>query len=99
MDMDELALLHKALSVPARLRILQLIAGRPRCVNNITRAMEISQPAVSQHLAVLKQVDLAIPERRGYRIHYSVNRERLTELREAMATFPGTLGERAGTDV
>ncbi len=99
MTVEELALLHKALSVPARLRILELIAERPRCVNNITQAMSISQPAVSQHLAVLRRANLAIPERRGYRTHYSANAERLAEFRRAMAAFAREQSEKAHADV
>ena len=88
MDLDELALVHKALSVPARLRILLMIAERPLCVNAITRSMDISQPSVSQHLAVLRHAGLVSVNRRGYKVHYSINRAKLGEFRKASAAFP-----------
>ncbi len=89
MNEEELARLHKALSVPVRLQILKLIAGRPLCVNAITRRLSISQPAVSQHLGVLRQAGLVSGEKSGYLVHYRLNRLRLEELRQAMAGFPG----------
>jgi DNA-binding transcriptional ArsR family regulator len=88
MKQEELARLHKALSIPVRLKILELIAGRPRCVNAITHSLTISQPAVSQHLAVLRRAGLVTGEKQGYMVHYAINRERLGELRRAMDEFP-----------
>ena len=96
MEIEELALLHKALSVPARLRILALIADRPRCVNSITQCMDISQPSVSQHLAVLRAAGLVTGRRHGYMTHYCANAERLRELQKAMEAFPDS--HRSGGD-
>ena len=87
MKMDELAGLHKALSVPVRLTILELVGVRSLCVNAITRRLEISQPAVSQHLAVLKRVGLVSSTKHGYMVHYTLNRKRLQEFRQAMDRF------------
>lgn len=87
MDKNELAGAYKALSVPARLKILELIAGRPLCVNAITSFLEISQPAVSQHLAVLRNAGLVSGTRQGYMVHYRVNRQRLEELRRSLDIF------------
>jgi len=96
MNEKELALLHKALSVPVRLEIIKLIANRPLCVKAITRFLSISQPAVSQHLAVLRQAGLVTGEKRGYMVHYSFNRSRFEDLKKAMGSFPEeSLGEAA----
>jgi DNA-binding transcriptional ArsR family regulator len=88
MNEEELARLHKALSVPVRLEILKLLAGRTLCVNAITRFLAISQPAVSQHLAVLRQAGLVRGQKSGYMVHYSLSPERLEEFRQAVAGFP-----------
>ena len=88
MNEEELARLHKALSVPVRLEILRRIAERPLCVNAITGLLRVSQPAVSQHLAVLRQAGLVRGEKSGYMVHYSLNRERLQEFRKAVERFP-----------
>ncbi len=89
MNFDELAQLHKAVSVPVRLQILKLISGRSLCVNAITGFLEISQPAVSQHLAILRYAGLVVGEKSGYRVHYRLNSERLEEFRRTISTFPG----------
>ena len=88
MNREELAQLHKALSVPVRLQILGLLAERSLCVNAITGSLHISQPAVSQHLAVLRRVGLVRGDKSGYRVHYSLDRVRLQEFRQAVAGFP-----------
>jgi len=90
MNIEQLAKLHKALSVPVRLKILELIGERPLCVNAITRCLEISQPAVSQHLAVLRHAGLVSSTKQGYTVHYKLVRERLEELREALDLFPAS---------
>ena len=87
MNTEELAQLHKSLSVPVRLRILSLISEQALCVNAITRYLQISQPAVSQHLAVLRRAGLVKGDKQGYMVHYSLNRARLDEFRQAVSDF------------
>ena len=94
MNREELARLHKALSVPVRLEILGLLAERPLCVNAITGFLRISQPAVSQHLAVLRRAGLVRGDKSGYMVHYSLDRARLQEFRQAMAGFPDEIPAR-----
>jgi len=87
MDIEELAQIHKALSVPVRLRILTLISEKSLCVNAITRFLQISQPAVSQHLAVLRHSGLVKRDKQGYMVHYTLNQSRLDEFNQAAAGF------------
>lgn len=66
----------KALSDPTRLKIFRTLASSPEkklCVGSIAQKVDVTQPAVSQHLRVLKQVGLVTPNREGFRVHYSVN--------------------------
>ena len=54
----------------------------------------VTQPAVSQHLRVLKGVGLVNGKRQGYHIHYSVNSEALEHCRDlvtAVLSTPGTV--------
>ncbi|MDC7218959.1 MAG: metalloregulator ArsR/SmtB family transcription factor [Spirochaetales bacterium] len=64
----------KALGDETRLKILRIIGiGDNRlCVGAIARQLAVSQPAVSQHLKILKNAGLVRAEREGYHIHYSV---------------------------
>ena len=77
----EQAELFAALADPTRLKLVQILCRQNppgcRCVNNLSQLLGISQPAVSQHLRVLKSVGLVVGERRGFRIHYLIDPEGL----------------------
>ena len=47
-----------ALSEPNRLRIVELLRGGPRSVNEIVERLSLSQPLVSKHLRVLREAGL-----------------------------------------
>jgi len=65
----------KALSDSNRLKIFMLLSRRTLCVNALVRCLDISQPAVSQHLRILREAGLIKAEKRGYWIHYSANKK------------------------
>ena len=58
MTEKEILKIYKALSVDSRLQILKLIKDKDLCVNAITKKLNITQPAVSQHLSILKKAGL-----------------------------------------
>jgi len=76
-ELDRLVRVYRALGDRTRLRLVTLLAGlQPGdalCVNVLVAELGVSQPAVSQHLAVLRAADLVIGERRGYHVHYRLN--------------------------
>jgi DNA-binding transcriptional ArsR family regulator len=47
-----------ALAEPSRLRIVELLRGGPRAVNDLVERLELNQPQVSKHLRVLKEAGL-----------------------------------------
>ena len=63
-----------------RRTILEQIVKAPRSVGEIAQGLPISQPAVSQHLKVLKEADLVQEERVGTRRIYHANSAALGEL-------------------
>ncbi len=68
--MDEV---FKALGDPTRLRIVQLLAQHGEvCVCIIVNELEMNQPAVSHHMAKLKQAGLLNSRKDGQWIHYSL---------------------------
>ena len=73
-----LALL-KALSNDTRWQILELLKRRPFCVNALVCHLEVSQPAVSQHLKILEHAGLVWGEKVGLQVHYELVPERLDE--------------------
>jgi DNA-binding transcriptional ArsR family regulator len=84
METAELAEALKALAAPSRLKIMELLQSHPYCVRALTVRLDISQPAVSQHLAVLKRAGLVEADREGTMVHYRVNPERFEDVVKAL---------------
>jgi DNA-binding transcriptional ArsR family regulator len=64
---------YRAISDPTRRRILDLLADRERPVKDLIRRLSMSQPAVSQHLRVLRDAGLVRLRREGRTHVYSVH--------------------------
>jgi ArsR family transcriptional regulator len=92
--MFELARFFKALGDETRLQLVVLLTqqepGEALCVNRLAGELGTTASNVSQHLRVLKDLGLVRGERRGYRVHYFLNQERLAVYR---ALTRETLGE------
>jgi len=70
----ELAEIAKALSHPARIRILKILNDLDSCmVGSIVDLLPLSQSTVSQHLKELKRVGLIRGEIEGPKICYCIN--------------------------
>ena len=67
----------EALSSTPRRRILAYIADGPLTAGEIASRFEMSQPAVSKHLAVLKSAGLVWSRREGQFIKYGMERDTL----------------------
>jgi ArsR family transcriptional regulator len=66
-----------ALSSEPRIRLLLLLQEHPQCVNAMAQRLKMTQPAVSQHLRVLKAAGLVKAKKNGYWVHYELNRQEL----------------------
>ncbi len=74
----QLADIAKALSHPARLKILQVLADKSRCIcGEIVDVLPLSQSTVSQHLKELKRVGLVDGEIDGPKTCYCLNYEKM----------------------
>lgn len=89
-DTEEQTAIFGALGDPTRLRLIRLLcqqhAPNALCVNALAHTLGVTQSAVSQHLRVLRAIDLVRGERRGYHIHYFINRETLERCRNLVST-------------
>ena len=80
MDRHHATEVFRALSVPNRVHILMLLKGKgPLPVKEIAETLDMSSPAVSQHLKVLRQAGLVQAERQGYYVPYSVDAHALND--------------------
>ena len=77
----------QALAEPRRREILQLIRDRELTAGEIASGFDVSRPAISQHLGVLKEAGLVSERREGTRRFYRARPEGLRELREFLEGF------------
>jgi len=71
--MKKIAEFYKALGDEVRLKILQMLSEQEMCVCEIIDRLDMSQPAVSHHLKILRQAGLVKDSRDGKWIYYSLN--------------------------
>ena len=94
-----------ALADPTRRTVFERLRRGPQPVVELARGLQVSRPAVSQHLRVLKESGLVRDRKDGTRHYYSVDGEALAELRDyfdgfwedALAVFKET-AERGEAD-
>lgn len=79
--------LFAALADPTRRAIFERVAGRRQSVAELARLMPVSQPAISQHLKVLKEARLVRDQPAGARRIYSIDPEALGPLRAWLDRF------------
>lgn len=82
--MDAHLLLVKALADRTRLKLFKLVMREELCVCELVDIMQISQPAVSQHLAKLKATGLIRERRAGTWTYYAATPDHVLQ---ALATF------------
>ena len=71
---DKFARFFSALGDRYRQKILLTFEpGEELCVNQIANLFEVSRPAISHHLKVLKEAEWLLCEKRGKEVYYRVN--------------------------
>lgn len=76
-----------AIGDPVRLRVLSMLAAAPSgeiCVCDFIGPLGKSQGTISHHLKILSEAGLVHGDRRGKWVWYSLDRNRLTDLRAAL---------------
>ena len=83
--------LFKALSDPARVRIVNILAtrdGEPVCVCDLVQPLGLSQPTVSHHMKKLLDAGLVEREQPGKWAYFSLKRDAVEKL-AAVADLKG----------
>lgn len=78
--MESTTIVLKAIADDTRLKIVKLLLKHNYCVGALARRLDLTEAAISQHLKVLREAGLLIGEKRGYFMHYDVDREQLRAL-------------------
>lgn len=71
-QVDKTAELLKLLGDKTRLTIFSLLKIRELCVCELTALLDVSQPAISQHLRKLKLLNLVNERKKGQWVYYSL---------------------------
>jgi DNA-binding transcriptional ArsR family regulator len=77
----------QALSEPHRREILRLVRDRELAAGEIAARFDVTRPAISQHLTVLRNAGLVNERRAGTRRLYRARPEGLAELRSFLDGF------------
>src|SRR5436189_3146784 len=77
----------QALAEPRRREILQLIREHELTAGEIASGFDVSRPAISQHLGVLKEAGLVTERREGTRRFYRARPEGLNDVRAFLDEF------------
>ncbi len=85
----ELVRIFKVLSDGTRFELVNILLAHDLCVGALARRLGVSEAAVSQHLKQLREVGLVKGEKRGYWTHYTVERDKLNKLAEALTALTG----------
>jgi DNA-binding transcriptional ArsR family regulator len=73
--------LFYALAEPTRRDIMELLATKGQlAASQIYENFDVSAPAISQHLKVLREADLVLMEKRAQQHIYNLNPEAMTEI-------------------
>jgi len=98
---DEVTLMHRyiceGVGDPKRLRLLYLVAERPRNVTELTELLDVTQPTVSHHLRILRERGLVNAERDGTSIYYSLGDPRILEAMNILRSFVADKIQEAGS--
>src|SRR5512138_3556452 len=83
-----------AIAEPKRRQVLDALGTQELSVNDLVKALGWSQPMVSKHLGVLKQVGLVSERRAGRQRLYRVNAERIKPIYDWVIPFERSWSER-----
>jgi len=83
-ELLEKAELLKVLGHPERLAIVLLTLNREMCVKELVEALQISQPKVSQHVGLMKEVGLLTFRKEGTKVLYRVSDHGIREIVELL---------------
>jgi DNA-binding transcriptional ArsR family regulator len=79
---------YNAIAEPRRREIIDLLSeGEPRAVGELVDRLGLSQPAVSKHLGVLRQVGVVTVTKQGQQRLYQLNPEKLKTVHDWVKTF------------
>ena len=81
----------KAISDPTRREILKLLNDKDLSAGEIAEHFDISKPALTKHLNIIREAELVSSEKQGNFVIYSIN---VTVLQQALSGFMAIFGKK-----
>jgi DNA-binding transcriptional ArsR family regulator len=79
--------IFKALADPTRRAVFEQLADGDKNATQLREGFDISQPAMSQHLAVLRSAGLVAERRQGRHVNYRVDPEGLAQIYQWLGRY------------
>ena len=93
-DFKQITRFFTAMGDPIRLQILLLLRDKPLNVGEIAEQFQVSRPAVSHHLHVLKEANILESEKAGQEVYYRMSKSYIVHELRAMADKLERIGDR-----
>ncbi len=87
LEVRPLSRLFKALSDATRVRIVALLSHGELCVCHLESGLDLPQPTISRHLAVLRAAGVVEPRRQGTWVYYRLAPQADAFCQEQLATL------------
>jgi ArsR family transcriptional regulator len=84
---------------PTRIAVLELLSEGERSVRELAEASGVSQPTLSQHLAILRSRGVVETRREGTSVYYRLTDERIVEACHLMRSVLADQYRRLGSQV
>ena len=81
----------KAISDPTRREILKLLNDKDLSAGEVAEHFDISNPALTKHLNILREAEMVSSEKQGNFVIYSIN---VTVLQQALSGFMAIFGKK-----
>lgn len=94
--MDVQTQVFKALADPNRRRLLDRLIAEPQSVGMLTKELGVSQPAVSQHLQMLRNAGLVTDRKEGRQRIYSVEPAPLFTIAQWLEKYEAFWDQKVG---
>ncbi|MDR1078983.1 MAG: metalloregulator ArsR/SmtB family transcription factor [Propionibacteriaceae bacterium] len=79
-EAEHVAETMSGLATPARILILARLLEAPATVSQLTAELDLSQTAVSNHLRILRHLNLAVGSRQGRNVVYQLQDDHVHEM-------------------
>ena len=93
LSLESWAVVYKALADKTRLHIMALLKHDELCVCELVEVLQMTQPAISQHLRKLRQTGLVKERKTAHWVFYGVDGAAVLILKRFMDELPDVSGE------